>query len=152
MKIERNYLIGLIAGAVFLLAMAYLFTALISRPSAPTAPAVKARLTPKNAPISSQYKIPPGNGIPTYSEIEAGIKKEDTRQAMVKELMADREKRVTMVNAEARMRAQQNQPEDVNIPKDTKAKQSAANAVRWKRADPNPAAVEDVQKKGFFVR
>ena len=153
MKIERNYLIGLLAGAIFLLVLTRLFTALIPESSVLSVPIAKAHLAPKNVPSASQYKIPPGNGIPTYSEIEAGIKQDNTRQEMVKVAMADRDKRMAAVNADARMRAQQqSEPEEASIPKDAKAKKPAASVIRWQRADPNPVAVDDVKKKGFFVR
>ena len=153
MKIERNYLIWPAAGAVFILGLSRLFTVLIfTKPNVSPAPSEIASPVPENAPGVSRYSIPPGNGIPVYSEIEAGIKKDNDRREMVKELMADRDKRMDVVCAEAHMRSR-NEPEDLDIPKDASAKkQPSAASVVWRRADPNPDAVNDVKTKGYFVR
>ena len=137
---------------IVLLVLARLFTALIFTGSrVPQAFVKTADLAPKNMPGASRYNIPPGNGIPTYDEIEADIKKDNARQKMVKELMADREKRMAMVCAEAQMHSK-NESEDLDIPKDANAKKRAAASVRWRRAEPNPVVLNDVKTKGYFLR
>ena len=155
MKIERNYLIWIAVGAIFLLILTYLLiTSVFTKPPVPPAPVETATVEPENVSTPPLPSIPHGNGIPTYSEIEADVKKEKARHEMVKELMADREKRMAIVCAEAHQRAQ-NESKDIDIskgPDAPKRPSPTATSVRWRRADPNPTAVNDVTKKGFFVR